>query len=80
MEPLRPQSIVFITGAFVSNDCWQQWQAYFNQKGYTTIAPSWPHKDAPADVLRNRHPDTGIAANRLADLTDYYARIVEQLP
>ncbi|GAB2553193.1 alpha/beta hydrolase [Spirosoma aerophilum] len=80
MKPIRTKTVVFITGAFVSNDCWQQWQAYFNQKGYTTIAPPWPHKDATADVLRKRHPDTGIAANRLADLTDYYARIVEQLP
>ncbi|GAB4048273.1 alpha/beta hydrolase [Spirosoma litoris] len=80
MKITRPKTIVFITGAFVSNDCWKEWQAYFEQKGYTTIAPPWPHKDAPAEVLRNRHPDSEIASNRLADLTNYYAQIVEQLP
>lgn len=80
MNITRPKTIVFITGAFVSNDCWNEWQTYFQQKGYTTIAPPWPHKDAPAEVLRNRHPDVGIAANRLADLTDYYAQLVAQLP
>ncbi|GAB4006364.1 alpha/beta hydrolase [Spirosoma migulaei] len=80
MKPVRPKTIVFITGAFVSNDCWQEWQAYFQQKGYTTLAPAWPHKGAPADVLRNRQPDAQIASNRLAELTNYYAQIVGQLP
>lgn len=80
MKISRPQTIVFITGAFVSNDSWNEWQTYFQQKGYTTIAPPWPHKDAPAEVLRNRHPDASIASNRLADLTDYYAQIVAELP
>jgi alpha-beta hydrolase superfamily lysophospholipase len=72
--------IVFITGAFVSNRCWDEWRVYFEGKGYKTVAAPWPHKDAGAEELRNRQPNAGIASNRLAALTDYYSNMVEQLP
>lgn len=80
MSPSRPQTILFITGAFITNGCWDQWKVYFETKGYKTFAPSWPHKDATAEVLRNRQPDALVASNRLADLVDYYAGIIKQLP
>ncbi len=73
------KSILFITGAFVGNNCWDEWRKYFESKGYNTIAPPWPHKDAAPEVLRNRQPDEGIASNRLAALTDYYAKIAQGL-
>lgn len=73
-------TIVFITGAFVSNSCWDEWKVYFENKGFQTLAPAWPNKDASANVLRQRHPDPAIAAQRLADLTEYFAEIVTHLP
>lgn len=80
MKGIPSKTIVFITGAFVSNSCWNEWKTYFESNGYNTIAEPWPHKDAPAEVLRNRQPDAEIASNRLAALTDYYAEIVKKLP
>ncbi len=80
MKAITSKTIVFITGAFVSSDCWNEWKAYFEQKGYTTLAPAWPYKDAPACTLRQRHPDADVASQRLANLTAYFAGIVEQLP
>jgi pimeloyl-ACP methyl ester carboxylesterase len=80
MKTTNPKTIVFITGAFVSSDCWNEWKTYFEQQGYNTLAPAWPHKDAPACTLRQRHPDAEVAGLRLAGLTDYYAGIVESLP
>jgi len=77
---ITKRSILFITGAFVSNACWDQWRTYFEAKGFTTFAPPWPHKDAPAETLRNRQPDRAIASNRLAALTDYYADLARQFP
>ncbi len=71
------KSVVFITGAFVGNNCWDEWSAYFESKGYKTIAPPWPNKEASPEELRNRQPDEGIASNRLAVLTNYYAGIVQ---
>jgi pimeloyl-ACP methyl ester carboxylesterase len=80
MKTTPSKTIVFITGAFVSSSCWDQWKLFFEIKGYQTLAPSWPYKDAPACTLRQRHPDADIASQRLSDLTDYYAGIVQLLP
>ncbi len=71
--------VLFITGAFVGNNCWDEWRIYFESKGYTTLAPPWPHKDASPEELRNRYPAAGIASNRLRILTDYYAVITNEL-
>lgn len=76
----EPKSVLFITGAFVGNNCWDEWRSYFENKGYKTTAPPWPGKDAIPEMLRNRQPDSLIAANRLTALTDYYSNIAESLP
>lgn len=75
-----PKSVVFITGAFVGNNCWDEWMVYFKNKGYKCIAPAWPYKDATPEELRNRHPDAGIALSRLDALTDYFTTIINALP
>lgn len=76
-----PKTIVFITGAFVSHKVWDGWKAYFETKGYTTIAPPWPFKDAGVQELRNRQPnDTELAKLRLEDLTGHYSKIIAALP
>jgi len=77
---LLKRSILFITGAFVGNNCWDEWRTYFEDKGYNTYAPAWPHKDASPEELRNRQPDAMIASNRLADLIDFYAGIARSFP
>lgn len=76
----HPTSIVFITGTFLGNNCWDEWQSYFESYGYTCIAPSWPNKNDTPEVLRNRHPDMAIASTRLQALTDFYASIVTSQP
>ena len=76
----QSKTVVFITGAFVHHSCWDQWRNYFESKGYHTIAPPWPHKNASAETLRNSLPNKEIASNRLATLTDHFDNIVRQLP
>ncbi len=80
MKNDSPKTVVFITGAFVHHSCWDEWKKYFESKGYNTAAQPWPHKNAPAETLRNSHPNAEIAANRLPALTDHYAAIVKALP
>jgi pimeloyl-ACP methyl ester carboxylesterase len=80
MKTVNSKHIVFITGAFVSSDSWGEWQTYFQDQGYKTLAPAWPHKDAAACTLRQRHPDPAIASQRLESLTDYFIRIIINLP
>jgi pimeloyl-ACP methyl ester carboxylesterase len=78
MKPSK--SIVFITGAFFSNSCWNEWELYFEANGYQCTAPALPHKKASSEDLRNRHPNAEIASNRLTTITDHYASIVHALP
>jgi pimeloyl-ACP methyl ester carboxylesterase len=81
MRTITSKTIVFVTGAFVSHTSWDEWQTYFREKGYTTIAPPWPYKDAPAAELRRRQPnDTDLAALTLEELIDHYANIVKACP
>lgn len=82
MKNLTTKNIVFVTGAFVHNSCWDEWRTWFESKGYTTIAPAWPFKEAPSAAdLRNRQPqDTDLAALTLSELVDHYAGIVNSFP
>ena len=80
MKNIKSKTIVFITGAFVSSDCWNHWKIYFEQQGFNTLVPAWPYKDAPACTLRQRHPDAEVASQRLGNLTAYYSAIVSALP
>lgn len=73
------KSVVFITGAFIGNNCWDEWKLYFESKGYQCIAPAWPYKDVAPEELRNRHPDKAIASNRLDGLVDYFGDKVNTL-
>ncbi|MEN2399086.1 alpha/beta hydrolase [Flavobacterium sp. MC2016-06] len=73
------KTIVFITGAFVSHSCWEEWIVFFENKGYKTAAAPWPYKNESAEELRTQHPDSRIAILRLADLIDYYTEIIEKL-
>jgi pimeloyl-ACP methyl ester carboxylesterase len=74
-----PTLVVFITGTFIGNNCWDEWKVYFENKGYKCIAPAWPYKDASSEELRNRHPDHAMASNRLVGLTDFFADIISRL-
>ncbi len=81
MKTIQSKTIVFITGAFVTHHGWDEWKKYFEAKGYTTLAPAWPHKNASAEELRNRQPnDTELAQLTLAELVDHYANIIKALP
>ena len=79
MKVLPSKTILFVTGAFVSNACWDEWKTYFETKGYQTLAPAWPNKNASAEELRNRQPDALIASMRLSELIEYYAGIASGL-
>jgi len=75
-----PTLVVFITGSFIGNNCWDEWKLYFESKGYKCIAPPWPYKDAAAEELRNRPATDPVALNTLTSLTDHFASIINALP
>ena len=69
---IQSKTIVFLTGAFVSHACWNNWKVFFNSEGYNTIAPPWLGKDSDAATLRNRHPDKALAAVTLPALISHF--------
>lgn len=80
MQIENSKTVLFITGAFVSNIAWNEWKDFFENKGYKTIAPAWPFKDASPEVLRKRHPDPEVASIRLKQLIEYFEQIAASLP
>jgi pimeloyl-ACP methyl ester carboxylesterase len=79
MSSTSSKSIVFITGTFISNCCWDEWKSYFEGEGYKCFAPAWPCKDAPAEELRNRSANDPIALNMIPSLTEHFAAIIKGL-
>ncbi len=80
MNSINSKTVVFVTGAFVSHNGWDEWRSYFESKGYKTIAPPWPYKDASAAELRARQPhDTDLAALKLSEVIDSYAAVAKGL-
>ncbi|GLU55186.1 alpha/beta hydrolase [Dyadobacter frigoris] len=81
MKTSEQKTILFVTGAFVTHHCWDEWRPYFERNGFKTIAPAWPFKNGTARELRDLQPDdTDLAELTLAELVDYYADIAENLP
>lgn len=81
MTLTNSKTIVFITGAFVSHNGWENWKNYFESKGYTCILEPWPNKAGTAESLRNKYPnDTDLAALSYTEVVDHYARIINALP
>ena len=52
------KTIVFIHGMFQNSRSWDKWVAYFNERGYNCIAPSWPDHEGDPATLRANPPAT----------------------
>jgi pimeloyl-ACP methyl ester carboxylesterase len=81
MGSIKTKNIVFVTGAFVNSSSWDEWESYFQSKGYTTTAPPWPFKNGTTAELRKRQPhDTDLAALTLTEVIDSYVKVVKRFP
>ena len=63
-------------GAWVTPHCWDPFISYFEQQGYTCLAPTWPHKDKSIEELR-RNPPAKLAGLGVQEIVDHYAAIVK---
>ncbi len=73
------KTVVFVHGMFMTNACWDQWEAYFQEKGYKVHAPAWPLHDAPAAELRKKHPDPALAKLTLPEVVASYRKFIQGL-
>ncbi len=72
------QTVVFVHGAWVTPLCWEYFIGYYENKGYTCLAPAWPHKANPVAEL-NRNPPAGLARLGVREIVDHYAGVINAL-
>ena len=72
------QSIVFIHGAWVTPLCWEKFIPYFEQRGYRTLAPPWPGKEASVEQQR-RAPAPRLRGLGIGDIVDHYGALIQGL-
>ncbi len=76
---MKTKTIVFVHGMYMNSLCWEHWVAHFRAKGYKCIAPDWPGRDHPIEVLRNIHPDPALGKLTLSMVVKHYADIIKTL-
>lgn len=77
---MQSNTIVFVTGAFVSYIGWEEWRGYFNSKGFTTYSPAWPYKEGDPAALRAAHPDKQLASLTFEQLLNHHVDFIKALP
>lgn len=78
-KPIQSKTIVFIHGLFLNNTSWKEWQAYFEEKGYTTHALSNPGHDGNPAELRNNAPQN-LGKVTFSDVVQSYEGFIQTLP
>jgi non-heme chloroperoxidase len=73
----RLQPIVFVHGLYLLASSWDMWRAFFEEHGYTTLAPGWP--DDPETVAQAHDDPEVFAGKRIKQVTDHYAAAIGQL-
>lgn len=73
------KTILFIHGAWLTSLSWENWMPYFEKKGYSTVAPEWPYRDASVEELRN-NTSPELAQIGVQELADHYEGIIRPMP
>jgi non-heme chloroperoxidase len=71
------QPVVFVHGLYLLASSWDNWRTFFEERGYTTLAPGWPD-DPKTAAEANESPEV-FAHKRIKHVTDYYAQALSQL-
>ncbi len=76
---MNTRTVVFVHGMYMNSLCWEHWRARFQGKGYTCLAPDWPGRDQPVNVLRERHPDPQLGKLTLSQVVAHFAERLREL-
>ncbi|GHO96444.1 alpha/beta hydrolase [Reticulibacter mediterranei] len=71
------QPVVFVHGLYLLASSWNNWRTFFEERGYTTLAPGWP--DDPKTVVEAHDNPEVFAHKRIKQVTDYYAQALSRL-
>jgi pimeloyl-ACP methyl ester carboxylesterase len=71
------QPVAFVHGLWLLSSSWDRWRARFEERGFITIAPSWP--DDPATVEEARRDPEVFAHKMIGVVTDHYLDALSRL-
>jgi pimeloyl-ACP methyl ester carboxylesterase len=77
---ITSKTIVFIHGAFVSQDCWAEWKPYFEARGYRCVVLPWPGRGQAAATQRAANPDPARGRQTLEEILAFYADTIRKMP
>jgi pimeloyl-ACP methyl ester carboxylesterase len=73
------KTIMLIHGAWLNSKGWENWKTRYEAKGYTVVAPDWPHDGGePADLRAN--PRKELTKFGPKEIVAHFAREIEKLP
>ncbi|NUY79622.1 alpha/beta hydrolase [Flavobacterium sp. MAH-1] len=78
MGIITSKTIVFLNGAFIDHNSWQNWAEFFNGKGFRTVLLPRPEKNAIA--AKPAEEDKSPARLGLEDVLAHYEAAVSVLP
>lgn len=79
-KPLKPtKSILFIHGMYMTPKVWDEWQDWFDDRGYDTYAPAWPHHALSVAEQNEKHPDSELAQLTLDDVIRHYEDLIQDM-
>jgi pimeloyl-ACP methyl ester carboxylesterase len=73
------KTVVFIHGMYMTPLCWEGWLSRFEGSGYRCLAPAWPGRDQPVELLRKQHPDPQLGRLTLRDVIESSAGVIRRL-
>ncbi|NVK03203.1 MAG: alpha/beta hydrolase [Flavobacteriia bacterium] len=76
---IESKTILFIHGLFMTNESWKEWEAFFQEKGYTTYAPANPGHEGTPSELRNNTPNR-LGHVNLTDVLNKMEAFIATLP
>ncbi|HEY5848262.1 MAG TPA: alpha/beta hydrolase [Microlunatus sp.] len=74
-EPSQPNTVVLVHGLWMTPRSWEGWVRYYEDKGFTVIAPPYPGFEIEVEALRE-NPDL-IADLTVPETVDHLARVIE---
>lgn len=76
---MKSRTVVFIHGMYMNSLCWEQWMTRFEERGYKCLAPGWPGRDQPVEVLRKNHPDPQLGQLTLSRVLEHFTDTIKTL-
>ena len=73
------RTIVLIHGAWLNNDSWHGFKAYFEGRGYNVVTPEWPYNDGTVEQLR-ANPNPNFAHVGVPEIVGQYEKAIRALP